>query len=46
VPDDDLAKLISVHKPLEERARALVSLANDRGGRDNITAVLVDYRAV
>ena len=30
---------------LEDRAASLVALANDRGGRDNITAVLVEYRA-
>lgn len=46
VPDDDLEKMLAVGRSLEERAQALVAVANDRGGRDNITAVLVEYRAV
>jgi PPM family protein phosphatase len=45
VTDDDLARMLSVATPLDERARSLVEVANQRGGRDNITAVLVDYRA-
>jgi protein phosphatase len=45
VTDADLAKMLQSPDSLEERARSLVALANDRGGRDNITAVLVEYRA-
>lgn len=44
VTDEDLAKVIGTNQPLEARARELVALANERGGRDNITAVLVEYR--
>jgi protein phosphatase len=46
VPDDDLAGIAGSNLPLDERARSLVALANERGGRDNITAVLVEYRSV
>jgi serine/threonine protein phosphatase PrpC len=45
VPDDDLRRLLAANSSLEDRASSLVALANDRGGRDNITAVLVEYRA-
>jgi protein phosphatase len=44
--DEDIRRLIMDGRPLAERVRALVDLANERGGRDNITAVLVEYRAV
>lgn len=33
---------LAMNGPLEERARVLVDLANSRGGKDNITVVLVD----
>ncbi len=33
---------LAMEGPLEERARVLVDLANARGGKDNITVVLVD----
>lgn len=46
VPDDDLAAMLASSRPLDERAAALVAVANDRGGRDNITAILVEYRVV
>jgi PPM family protein phosphatase len=45
VTDDDLKKLLSARGSLEERAQGMIALANDRGGRDNITAVLVEYRS-
>jgi protein phosphatase len=45
VTDEDLKKLLGARGTLEERARTMIALANDRGGRDNITAVLVEYRA-
>jgi serine/threonine protein phosphatase PrpC len=44
VTDADLARLMGSTRPLQERAQEMVDLANDRGGRDNITAVLVEYR--
>jgi protein phosphatase len=46
ITDEDITKLLTTGRSLEERAQTLVAVANDRGGRDNITAVLVDYRAV
>jgi serine/threonine protein phosphatase PrpC len=39
VDDDQLARA-AANGPLEQAARALIQLANDRGGPDNITAVL------
>ena len=45
VTDDDLKRLLGARGSLEERAQSMIALANDRGGRDNITAVLVEYRA-
>jgi PPM family protein phosphatase len=45
VTDDDLKKLLAARGSLDERAQQMIALANDRGGRDNITAVLVEYRA-
>lgn len=41
LPDDELAKLVgkTAHAELPKQ---LVSLANERGGRDNITVVVVD----
>jgi serine/threonine protein phosphatase PrpC len=45
VPDEDLRKLLGANDSLDARAQSLVALANERGGRDNITAVLVEYQA-
>jgi protein phosphatase len=39
--DADIARLLRLPLSLELRAQALVDMANDRGGRDNITVLLV-----
>lgn len=41
VPDRRIAELLRNGEDLEERADALVELANREGGRDNVTVVLV-----
>lgn len=41
VNDDDIARLVGEQPVLTEACAALVALANERGGRDNITVVLV-----
>jgi protein phosphatase len=41
VRDDMIQTVLSQALPLEETARALIALANEQGGRDNITVVLV-----
>jgi len=41
IDEEELAAILSEHKSLEDRAQHLVTLANDRGGFDNATAVLL-----
>jgi PPM family protein phosphatase len=41
VEDADLRAMLARSLPLEQQARELIAAANLRGGRDNITAVLV-----
>jgi serine/threonine protein phosphatase PrpC len=41
LPDDVIAPLLAVGAP-RQAAEALVAAANDAGGRDNVTAVVVD----
>jgi protein phosphatase len=41
VPDTDLASSLALPGSLEEKAKRLVELAKERGGPDNITAVLL-----
>ena len=41
VPDELICRRLSAGRPLRETCRQLVDDANDRGGRDNITVVLV-----
>lgn len=45
LPDPRIFELISAHPgDLESACRELVSSANDQGGRDNISVILVQYR--
>ena len=41
--DDDIALLLLEHDDPGEAAQALVDAANDAGGRDNVTVVLLRY---
>ncbi len=41
VPDDDIAYVLGNPMPIEEKGKRLVELANDNGGMDNITVVLI-----
>ncbi len=41
VPDDALLRISLRDEPLEERSRALIAEANERGGRDNVTVVII-----
>ncbi len=42
--DADIRLVLEGDKTLQERAEALVALANERGGRDNITVALAERR--
>ncbi|MGI5501440.1 PP2C family protein-serine/threonine phosphatase [Lentzea sp. CA-135723] len=46
VPDDGLEEVLRLHGGAREAAAALVELAVANGARDNVTAVVVDYRVV
>jgi protein phosphatase len=39
--EDKLAELLAAHETLRDRGEALIAAANEAGGRDNITVVLV-----
>jgi protein phosphatase len=43
VPERDLAAALAASDPLEEKCKRLIALARDRGGPDNITAVLLKF---
>ncbi|WP_413380053.1 Stp1/IreP family PP2C-type Ser/Thr phosphatase [Alkalihalobacillus sp. 1P02AB] len=43
VSTTDITKIIDEKMSLEQKANALVDLANERGGEDNITVALVEY---
>ena len=44
VEDQEIAEILSdSHMSLEEKVTSLVSLANARGGYDNITVMLTDF---
>ncbi|MEJ7562851.1 MAG: Stp1/IreP family PP2C-type Ser/Thr phosphatase [Ilumatobacteraceae bacterium] len=42
VTDDDIADVLATHTDPQRAAERLVEMANDAGGRDNITVVVVD----
>jgi len=41
VPDDEILRVVTEHDDLEDACKNLVQFANDRGGYDNVTAVLI-----
>jgi serine/threonine protein phosphatase PrpC len=41
VRDEDIARIVRAHEDLNDGCRELVAAANERGGVDNITVVLV-----
>lgn len=43
--DTHIAALLSSHLPLPEKGKVLVDTANELGGRDNISVILVQVRA-
>jgi serine/threonine protein phosphatase PrpC len=45
VKDPDIAKILETGAPLEQLAQQLIDMANDHGGRDNITVLLIKAEA-
>jgi protein phosphatase len=45
VPDERIASILMSARPLEERAHALIDAANQSGGRDNISVILIAARS-
>ncbi|WP_453997683.1 Stp1/IreP family PP2C-type Ser/Thr phosphatase [Bacillus nitroreducens] len=43
VGDDELKSILESDETIEKRSEKLIQLANDNGGEDNITLVIVDY---
>ena len=41
VPNDQIARLLAAERPLDEICKTLIDAANDAGGPDNITVVLI-----
>jgi len=41
VPEDEILRVVSGNKELETACQTLIDLANERGGLDNVTAILV-----
>ena len=39
---DEMAAIITLPLPLEEKGKSLFNLANDSGGEDNISLILVN----
>ena len=39
----DMQQVLQLNEQLETKGQRLIQLANDRGGEDNITLVLIDY---
>lgn len=39
--DDEILEVVRLHKDLSSAAQALIALANERGGHDNITVILL-----
>ena len=45
VEDSAISEILSQDISIEEKVNALVSLANEKGGADNITVLLADFAA-
>ena len=45
VSDLDLAAILERHRTSEQAVAALIAAARDRGGPDNISAILIDYQS-
>jgi serine/threonine protein phosphatase PrpC len=41
VSDDDIEQIVTIAPDIREACRKLIQRANERGGEDNITAVLI-----
>jgi serine/threonine protein phosphatase PrpC len=41
VPEDEILRIVSEHADLEKACQKLIDIANERGGLDNVTAILV-----
>jgi PPM family protein phosphatase len=44
VPDEEIAAVLAGHEGSQETAQALVNLALERGGRDNVTVIIARFR--
>jgi protein phosphatase len=44
VPDDDIARVLSLHPTPADACQALIDLALERGGKDNVTVLLSSYK--
>lgn len=45
VTSRQIVSILEQEKSLEEKAQELINTANDEGGKDNVTVVLVEYQA-
>jgi protein phosphatase len=46
IAEDELAAIVSGHKDLKDAAEALIALANERDGSDNVSVQLIRVLAV
>ena len=42
INDDAISEIVSIELPLEQRAKQLIDAANERGGRDNISVLMIE----
>lgn len=45
ITSKQIVEILKQNHPIEEKAQALIDAANEAGGKDNITVVLVEYQA-
>ena len=45
ITSKQIVEILKQNHPIEEKAQALIAAANEAGGKDNITVVLVEYQA-